>query len=266
MTALPIDHGGAYELLLTQSRDSLPRRLKRAGYRPIALMPGLRSGWPEGAFYGFDTLYGADALDYRGPEFGWWRIPDQYALAKLDEIELAPRSRKPLFVFFPTISTHIPFRPTPPLQPDWARLLSPDPYDETPLGASLALDPDWLDRSPAYVDSLRYAYEYWSSYLLARPSRDFVLILLGDHQPAASITGEGARWDVPVHVVASRPDILEALQRRGFAPGLTPRGAAIGEMRRLAPTLLEVFAGDALLTDGLGARGLDPDYPRERRE
>ena len=29
----------------------------------------------------------------------------------------------PLFVFFPTISTHIPFSPTPPYQPDWPRAL-----------------------------------------------------------------------------------------------------------------------------------------------
>jgi hypothetical protein len=249
MTAMPIDHGGAYDLLLTQRRDSLPRRFKRSGYRAVALMPGLRSGWPEGAFYGFDEVYGAEALAYRGPEFGWWRIPDQYALAKLDELELSRTSRPPVFVFFPTISTHIPFRPTPPYQPDWSRLATAQPFDAAQLDARLAQDPEWLNLAPAYVDSLRYAYEYWSGYLNARPSSDFVLVVLGDHQPAASVSGEGARWDVPVHVIASRPEVLAALQRAGFEPGLTPRGAALGPMHELTSLLLDAFAGDPILSD-----------------
>src|SRR5690606_34228379 len=138
MTGLHVDHSGAYDLLLTQARDTLPRRFKRAGYRAVALMPGLRQGWPEGSFYGFDEIYGEQKLAYRGPEFGWWRIPDQFALARFDALEAASVSRPPLMVFFPTISTHIPFRPTPPYQPDWARLASDRPYDPEDVERSLA--------------------------------------------------------------------------------------------------------------------------------
>ena len=32
----------------------------------VALMPGMRQAWPEGAFYGFDVIYGRDLLEYRG--------------------------------------------------------------------------------------------------------------------------------------------------------------------------------------------------------
>lgn len=250
MTGLHVEHGGDYQLLLTQDRDSLPRRFRRSGYRSVAMMPGLRQGWPEGAFYGFDDIYGVAALGYRGPEFGWWSIPDQYALAKLDELELSSRgdSRPPVFVFFPTISTHIPFRPTPPYQPDWSRLTTAEPFDAEPLERSLEAQPEWLDLAPAYVDSLRYAYDYWSGYLTARPDADFVLIMLGDHQPASSVTGEGARWDVPVHVIASRPDVLAALEREGFAPGVTPRGGALLPMHELAPLLLAAFAGEPIVS------------------
>jgi hypothetical protein len=249
MTALPIEHGGAYDLLLTQSRDSLPRRFKRGGYRAVAMMPGLRSGWPEGAFYGFDEIYGAAALAYRGPDFGWWRIPDQYALAKLDEFELTSAARPPVFVFFPTISTHIPFLPTPPYQPDWSRLATTQPFDAEPIEASLAQEPEWLNLAPAYVGSLRYAYDYWGGYLRARPSADFILVMLGDHQPAASISGQGARWDVPVHVIASRPEVLAALQRSGFERGVTPRGAALGTMQELTSWLLDAFGDEPLVSD-----------------
>ena len=58
--------------LMTQQRDTLVTAFERHGYRTVALMPGLRQRWPEGAFYGFDEIYGAARLDYRGPEFGWF--------------------------------------------------------------------------------------------------------------------------------------------------------------------------------------------------
>ena len=53
------------------------------GYRTLAMMPGLWYPWPEGAFYGFDAIYGEREVDYRGPEFGWWRIPDQFTFARV---------------------------------------------------------------------------------------------------------------------------------------------------------------------------------------
>ena len=70
-------------------------------------MPGVRAAWPEGAFYGFDEIYDIARLDYQGPSFGWWNITDQFALARMDALEIASRSRQPVFVFFPTISTHM---------------------------------------------------------------------------------------------------------------------------------------------------------------
>ena len=40
------------------------------------------------------------------------------------------------------------------------------------------------------------------------------MILLGDHEPAAAVSGEKAPWDVPVHIVASRREILDRLRAR----------------------------------------------------
>ena len=84
-------------------------------------------------FYGFNDIYGCARLDYLGPQFGWFDIPDEFALAKLDAEESNVEPRKPLFVFFPTISTHTPFRPTPPYQPDWQRMLTNRPFDQGDL-------------------------------------------------------------------------------------------------------------------------------------
>jgi hypothetical protein len=230
-----------YAVLLTQHRPTLASTFKAAGYRAVAMMPGLKQSWPEGAFYGFDHIYGADALDYRGPQFGWWRIPDQFSLAALDAREIQTRPRKPLFVFFPTINTHMPFRPTPPLQEDWARVLSARPFDAADVQRSITETPQWTNMGSSYADSVRYAFEVLASYVRYRPDEHFVLIVLGDHQPAANVSGENASWDVPVQVVSDRPEVLAALKMQGFVAGTTPNKRAIGPMHQLGPVLLEAF-------------------------
>ena len=99
-------------LLMTEERDTLVTAFKQHGYRAVAIMPGMWQNWPEGAFYGFDDIYGGARLDYRGPPFGWWDMTDQFVLARMDALEVSREPRAPLFAFFPTITTHIPFTPT----------------------------------------------------------------------------------------------------------------------------------------------------------
>jgi phosphoglycerol transferase MdoB-like AlkP superfamily enzyme len=239
MAGIDITDPASYATLLTQSRPTLPKLFGDAGYRTIALMPGLKNEWPEGAFYGFDTIYGASRLAYTGPDFGWWRIPDQFALATLDDLELAPGDRAPVFVFFPTISTHMPFRPTPPYQADWHRIRSNEPYAPAELGDRLVESPEWTELRPSYAGTLAYTYAYWAGYLAERAERDFLLVLVGDHQPPASVSGEGVRWDVPVHVVTRDLDLVTRLVAHGFVPGLTPAPAPVARMHELSPLLLQ---------------------------
>jgi hypothetical protein len=227
--------------LMTERRDTLVRAFNRGGFRTVALMPGMRLRWPEGAFYGFDEIYGADRLAYRGPEFGWFAIPDQFSLDRLDALEVTRPSRPPLFVVFPTISTHFPFSPTPPYQPDWRRISTAHPYDGPEIVRAYARQPDWLNFAPGYVDAIAYDFASIAGYLRLRPDRDFVMILIGDHQPAAAVSGAGASWNVPVHIIASRAPVLERFVARGFRRGLTPAQPAIGRMHLLAPMLLDAF-------------------------
>jgi hypothetical protein len=242
MTGLDIRSNGIYNLLLTQNRATLAKRFKDLGYRAIALLPGLRTEWPEGAFYGFDRVYGARALAYQGPEFGWWRIPDQFALARMAMLEMSTAG-SPVLVFFATISTHMPFNPVPPYQPDWERVLSAEPYDRDRLeAASMGLG-DWTNLRPAYAATLAYTFTYVAGFLRAQADADLVWIMLGDHQPAANVTGEGARWDVPVHIITSDRAITAALIERGFTAGLTPARTSIGPMHELPVLLLETFGG-----------------------
>jgi hypothetical protein len=232
--------------LMTAHRDTMVRAFGRRGFRTIGLMPGMRRAWPEGSFYGFDEIYGADRLDYRGPEFGWFAIPDQFSLDRFDRLEAGRPSRPPLFVVFPTISTHFPFSPTPPYQPDWQRMATDRPYDGPEIVRAYAGEPDWMNFSPGYVNAMAYDLASIGGYLRKHADRDLVMVALGDHQPPAAVSGEGAPWDVPVHVITSRTDVLDRLVARGFRAGLTPERPALSRMHALLPMLLDAF-GDAAL-------------------
>jgi hypothetical protein len=69
-----------------------------------------------------------------------------------------------------------------------------------------------------------------------------VILLVGDHQPAASVSGEGASWEVPVHIVTRDPELLARFVALGFTPGLEPKRPALGGMHDLTAALLQAFA------------------------
>ena len=241
LSGVEVGDGARYKLLMTTDRETLVRRFAQAGYRVLGLMPGLRLAWPEGRFYGYDKVYDAPALDYQGPAFGWWRIPDQYSLARLDSLELRQEPRAPVFLVFPTITSHAPFRPVAPYQPDWSTILGAQPFGPEGAAAALGRKPEWTHLGSGYVESIAYAMTVLAGYLEQRAGRDLVIILLGDHQPPASVTGPGAPWDVPVHIIASRPALMQGLRQAGFVAGLEPPAELMGAMSELAPALLRVF-------------------------
>ena len=241
LSGIDIRDPDANALLMTKRRDTLSTMFGRHGYRAIAVMPGLRSPWPEGAFYGFNEIYNLNRLAYTGPTFGWWNLTDQFVLAKLDALEIDRTSRPPVFVFMPTVSTHMPFAPTPPYQPDWSRMLTDQPYDEADVDRAYYNPPDWLDLGPSYTDAVAYAYDTIGGYVRKHAGGDFVMILIGDHQPPALVSGDGAPWDVPVHVIANRRDILDLLVGQGFRDGMAPSRPSLGPMSTLTPILLDAF-------------------------
>jgi hypothetical protein len=232
-----------HDLLLTTARPTLVTLFRARGYETFGLYPALRWNWPERAFYGFDRFHDGRDLGYRGPQFGYWQIPDQFSIARFEELHPVRAGSPPRFVFFPTITSHIPFRPVPPYQPDWSRVLSPTPYDAADVARSLADEIDWNDLYPAYVRMMAYNYTWLAGYL-GRPSpRDDLLILVGDHQPVGRVTGPGAPWDVPVHVITSSSELRRRFVAAGFRPGLEPARPALGGMHHLTQILLDAFDG-----------------------
>jgi hypothetical protein len=233
----------AYAALMTSTRDTMVTNFARRGYRTVALMPGMRQAWPEGAFYGFDTIYDRHQLEYDGPQFGWWSIPDQYALAKLEALERSRRPRAPLFVMFPTSTSHAPFGPVAPYQPDWSRVLTNRAYDDTDVERAMAAKPDLTNLRPSYVQAIAYEYTSLAGYIRAHAD-ELLIIAIGDHQPPAAVSGRDAPWEVPVHVITRRRAILDRLLAHGFQDGLEPQRPSMGAMHALLPALLGAFRAD----------------------
>jgi hypothetical protein len=237
LTGVEVKDEGTNVRMMAQRRRTLVTELAARGYRTVAVMPGLQERWPEGAFYGFDRIYDTQTLAYTGPSFGWWPIPDQFALAQLEHLELASRDRAPVFAFLPTTSTHTPFSPTPPYQTSWPRMLTSTPYDEAEYQKAWAEPPDWLNLGPSYIRSMDYVMTSLGGFLALPRTRDVVLVLIGDHQPPAVVSGEGAPWDVPVHVVSNRRAFLDAMTALGFSRGMHPSRAPLMRLHELMPAL-----------------------------
>ncbi len=203
-------------------------------------MPGLKKDWPEGAFYGFDTIYGADALDYRGPEFGWWRIPDQFSLAALDAREIAAAPAAAAVRVLPDdLHAHAVSANTAAADGLAARAVGHAIRCADQVTRSITETPQWTNMGESYAASVRYAFDVLAKYLRERPEEHFVLLVLGDHQPAANVSGEGAPWDVPVHFISDRPDLIDKLLSHGFVAGTQPNSTSIGPMHTLGPMLLQ---------------------------
>jgi hypothetical protein len=242
MSGIAVRDPYSYQALMAEQRPTLSTTFSRAGYRSIALMPGMRQAWPEGAFYHYDAIYGRDDLTYIGPRFGWWSIPDQYSLAKLDALTGAATARAPLFVVFPTSTTHAPFGPVAPYQPDWSKVLTPDAYDPAEVQRILARPPDLANLAADYAHAMSYEFTTFAGYVRRRAADKFVMILIGDHQPPAVVSGRNAPWTVPVHIVTQDPRIIDRLLSHGFRPGLTPSRPSIGEMHELVPMMIAAFS------------------------
>ncbi len=232
-----------YHDLLATHRPTLVSRFAAAGYRTVALMPGLRHAWPEGQFYGFDRIFDAERLEYRGPAYGGWVIPDQYSLYRVHQTEVAPSGRSPLLIFFPTINSHAPFAPLPPYEPDWNHF-DALPGAVTASGAvelNTRLDGEAL--AAAYVRSVGYNLELLGGYLRQYAPENALLLALGDHQPPAIVGGRDIPWQVPVHVFSRDPAIIGAFQAAGFQAGIKPGLTALGGIETLGPLLLRTLDG-----------------------
>jgi hypothetical protein len=227
-------------LLLDSDRRSLPRYLSAAGYRTVEIMPGIKTPAAEDKFWGFDRSYYAADLGYGGPPFGWFTIPDQYTLKTFAERE--PHSVRPLFAQIVLVSSHTPFYPVPPYVADWA---DAGPYKSIaqPEWDRIYRQPDWNRLQAPYLQSLAYDFDVLGDFLATRVADGTLVIILGDHQPPAFISGDTQSHTVPIHILAKDPDLLAPFIAQGYTSGAFPaQQAPFPVMENFLATFLDGFS------------------------
>ncbi len=213
-SGLWVDSQRRYDQLVGADRLTLTSAFAAAGWRTVFDVPANTKDWPQGQeFYGFDQLYDSRNVGYRGPEFGYAPVPDQYTLAEFQRRELAPRDRPRVMAEIDLVSSHHPWAPSPALVP----------WDAVGDGSTLAAPPAGdADILTLYGRSIEYTMSALVSWLESQPDPDLVLLVLGDHQPHSYVTGPDPGHDVPVSVIARDPRVMRRIAGWGWQPGLHP--------------------------------------------
>lgn len=224
LSGLWVDSQARYDLLMKSELDSLNRLFREAGWRTAAVMPAITMDWPEAAYYGYDQILAADALGYRGKPFNWVTMPDQYTLAAFERLARRParEAGKPLMAEIALISSHAPWTPVPRLI-DWATVGDGPVFnDQAESGDPPAVV--WADHDRVrrhYIATIDYTLQTLGDYI-ARFGDDAVFVVLGDHQPAALVTGPDASRAVPIHIISKDAMLIDGFRSEGFKIGMTP--------------------------------------------
>lgn len=242
LSGIDLKDSRKHDVLLTTERPTLLDVFEREGYETFGLYHSVGWEWAERAFYSFDQYIDGPALAYEGPAFGFWKIPDQFAAARVDQLYPRDESAKPRFTFFPTISSHFPFHQVPPYQPDWKKLLSPQPFDAVEAARAQAEPVNWEYMKPDYLRTINYTNTWLAGYFSQPEPRETVYVMIGDHQPTGSVSREPTPWDVPVFIVSKDNRLLDRFRAMGFTNGLTPqKRVPLGTLNELTAVLLKGF-------------------------
>ena len=231
-----------YAYLVASRVPPLASYFARAGYRTLSIMPGTTMPWPEGRYFGYQREYHARDLDYRGPAFGFAPMPDQFVLDRVYRREIMPHEG-PLFIRYVLVSTHAPFHRQPVYLPDWELVGDGSVYHQLAPVEFPNNWPDLTEATEAYLTAIRYELTVLGHYLTRFAHDDALIIVLGDHQPNAHITGSEAPSLVPVHVICRDASVLAPFRQMGFAPGVVPDDKPpFGGMQDFLPDLLAAFS------------------------
>ena len=212
-------------------RLTLTRAFKEAGWQTAGMEPGNTKDWPEAGFYGYDKVFDSRNMGYKGPDFGWSRMPDQFVLDKFQR-DVFAKATKPVMAEITMTSSHEPWTHVPSMVP-WSAIGDGQVFESQVAGAPprSELWGDPVRTQAAYAKTLAYSVDALTTWAADFAGDDTVLIMFGDHQPMSIITGRGASHDVPVSIIAKDPAVLDRITSWGWTDGLRP--AANGPVWRM---------------------------------
>jgi hypothetical protein len=246
-TGLWVDSQSLYSSVVRSDRFTLSDAFRKAGWRTVSDVPSDAQLWPFGtSFYHYGTLLNAGNVGYRGPRFGYARIPDQYTLKYFADHELDGPHR-PVMAEIDLVSSHTPWAPLPQLVP-WSQIGDGSVYDGQPAQSEQS-DEVWKDPRTVqrfYGKSVQYSLGSLVSFLHNVNDPNLVVIALGDHQPATIVSGDGANHQVPISIIAKDPSVFSALSGWHWVPGLQPTPSApLWRMDAFRDRFLTAFGSDA---------------------
>jgi phosphatidylglycerophosphate synthase len=257
-SGLWINSQARYKQLAASKRFTLSQAFERGGWRTVFDMPATTGPWPEGQpLYHFDTLYESTNVGYAGPSFSFAKIPDQYTLQVLNQRELAPASRPPLFAEVVLDSSHSPWTPLPHLVP-WDALgngaiFGPMTFNEA---SPFTVLHSTKRASAAYAQSVEYTLSALVSFLARSHDKNLVVIALGDHQPAPIVSGYQATHNVPVMIFARDKNVIDRMSGWGWQSGLLPDPSApVWRMDTFRNRFLKTFGPRGSRAVGAGGSG-----------
>jgi len=201
--------------------EAAPRSPGTGGQVDVA--PADDDHWTDGAsYYHYAKLYDRSNLGYHGPGYNYATMPDQYMFAALQRLELAKTHRKPLFAEVDTVSSHMPWDRIPQMVP-WNQVGNGSIFNRTPTltePSSFWWHPNQV--KAAYARSLEYSLDALISFVQHYGKKNLVLVVVGDEQPLAIVSGQHKSHDVPISIIAHDPSVMKRIGGWGWQSGLLP--------------------------------------------
>jgi hypothetical protein len=226
-SGLEIDNQQRYRSLVGTDRQTLTGSFRKAGWTTVGVEPDNTYAWPEGDFYGYQRVWDARTLGYKGPHFSWSTMPDQYTLAQFAKNEYDKPGRGPLMAEVTLTSSHTPWAPLPQLV-DWNAIGDGSIYTAQEK-AGQSPNEVWKDQNKVkteFAKSVAYSVGSLTSWVQKYGKDNLVLVFMGDHQAAPIVSGQNATHDVPITIVAKDPKVFDRIASWGWQDGLRPNPQA----------------------------------------
>ena len=243
-SGLWVDSQLRYNQLVAGQRFTLSDAFRRAGWRTVADIPSNYHDWPEGtSFYHYNQIYDNRNVGYHGPDYSYADMPDQYTLAALQRNELAAPDHPPVMAEIDLVSSHTPWAPLPTMV-NWNQVGDGSIFNGQPQHGQSPTEV-WKSAAgvgQAYGQSIEYSLTALITFVEKYGNDNTVMVVLGDHQPAAIVSGTNPGHDVPISIIAHDPTVLQKIDGWKWQPGLLPGpNAPVSTMDTFRNNFLSAF-------------------------
>ncbi len=222
-TGIKVTNQAEFQKVEEMHPKTLVHSFVQAGYDTLLVQPATMRN-PGPLIYPFKKHNYSWEFGYRGRNFSWAPMPDQFTLDFVYRNEIRGHEG-PLYVEYNLASGHMPWNDQANIVPDWNSLGDGSIFRNM---QGVRFNTDWSNLShaqPAYLNSMLYCLEVLRQYIERFVQDDTLIIMLGDHQPVGDVTGHSKSRGVPIHVVSRNPVFVDKFVARGYANGMRPQNS-----------------------------------------